>query len=100
MPGGHRRRRRRYCRSRGVEHYITGSDYLTKNQLLAGEKPKLIYVWEPASQCCRELLPRASLKRLDGKYREKLDNEKVDVYKSQFLINKLCGQMPRRFTAP
>jgi len=79
-----------------AEHYITGSDYL-QNQLLAGEKPKLIYVWEPASQCCRELLP--VIEELDGKYKEKLDIEKVDVYKSQFLINKLCGQMPEALPA-
>lgn len=73
-----------------AEHYIAETDYL-RDQLLSGKKPKLIYVWEPTNENCRRLLP--VIEELHQKF-EELAIEKVDVYKSQSLVTKLCGQMP------
>ncbi|HBG17268.1 MAG TPA: pyridine nucleotide-disulfide oxidoreductase [Firmicutes bacterium] len=79
-----------------AEHYIAESDYL-QQQLLAGEKPKLIYVWEPTSESCRRLLP--VIEELKTEFKEELSIDKLDVYKSQLLINKLCGQVPSTLPA-
>jgi thioredoxin reductase (NADPH) len=79
-----------------AEHYISESNYL-QNQLLAGEKPKLIYVWEPTKEDCRQLLP--VIEELKVKFEDELVIEKIDVYKSQSLITKLCSKMPSALPA-
>ncbi len=79
-----------------AEQYIAEVEYL-RERLLSGEKPKLLYVWEPTNECCRQLLP--TIEELNQKFQEKLACEKVDVYKSQSIVTKLCGQMPSALPA-
>lgn len=74
-----------------AEQYIAETEYL-RDRLLSGDKPKLLYVWEPTNERCRQLLP--VIEELNRVFQEKVALEKVDVYKSQSIVTKLCGQMP------
>ena len=51
-----------------AEQYIAEVEYL-RERLLSGEKPKLLYVWEPTNECCRQLLP--TIEELNQKFQEK-----------------------------
>src|SRR5690606_5121487 len=69
-----------------AEQYIVETEYL-RDRLLSGDKPKLLYVWEPTNERCRQLLP--VIEELNRVFQEKVALEKVDVYKSQSIVTKL-----------
>lgn len=79
-----------------AEHYINEADYF-ETKFLGGARPKLIFVWEPTNEDCRHLLP--VVEELKTKFEKELDVEKLDVYKSQLLLRKLCSQAPSSLPA-
>lgn len=78
-----------------AEHYIAEDDYY--RQLLGGERPALLYVWEPTSEPCRSLLP--AVEDLKCKYDSHIYISKIDVYKSETLLNKICDKKPTALPA-
>jgi thioredoxin reductase (NADPH) len=57
----------------------------------------MIYVWEPTNEDCRQMLP--AIEALKVKFEDDLAIEKVDIYKSQSLITKLCRKIPSSLPA-
>lgn len=79
-----------------AERYIAESDYV-KTHLLRGDRPNLIYVWEPTNEACRNLLP--VIEEVKGRHQDKLSVTKLDVYKSQAMLCKVCGKPPASLPA-
>ncbi|HYH03288.1 MAG TPA: FAD-dependent oxidoreductase [Bacillota bacterium] len=78
-----------------AEHYIAEMEYF--HNLMGGERPALLYVWEPTSEPCRCLLP--VVEHLKCQHDQELCVSKIDVYKSEALINKICTQKPDKLPA-
>lgn len=75
-----------------AERYIAESQYL-HDHILGENLAKLIYIWEPTNEACRSLLPH--IDGITAKYGKKnLQVAKIDVYKSQSLVKKVCGKLP------
>lgn len=73
-----------------VERYIAEREYF--HQLLGGDRPSMLYVWEPTNEACRCLLP--AVEELKCKYHTDLCISKIDVYKSEALVQKICDEKP------
>lgn len=78
-----------------AEHYIAEMAYY--RELLGGDRPALLYVWEPTSEPCRCLLP--AVEDLKCKYDSNICVSKIDVYKSEALLSKICDQKPATLPA-
>lgn len=70
----------------GAEKYIAESETF-KDQIMGGELPGIVFVWNAVSPECRALLP--AVEALEEKYKDKLKVTKVDVYKSKGLADRL-----------
>lgn len=78
-----------------AERYLAETEYY--HQLLHGERPCLLYVWEPTNEKCRCLLPE--VEKVKSKYQAELTVSNVDVYKSASLIEKVCKAAPKTLPA-
>ncbi len=78
-----------------VERYLAESEYY--HQLLHGERPCLLYVWEPTNESCRCLLPE--VEKIKSQYKSDISVSNIDVYKSASLIEKVCKAAPKTLPA-
>ena len=78
-----------------AEHYLAETEYY--HQLLHGERPCLLYVWEPTNEQCRCLLPE--VEKIKCQYQSALSVSNIDVYKSASLIEKVCKEVPKTLPA-
>jgi thioredoxin reductase (NADPH) len=78
-----------------AEHYLAETEYY--HQLLHGERPCLLYVWEPTDEKCRCLLPE--VEKIKSRYQANLTVSNIDVYKSASLIEKVCEAAPKTLPA-
>lgn len=69
-----------------AEKYIAESE-IFENQIIGGELPGLVYIWNAVDPVCRELLP--VVEQFEEKYAGKIKVTKVDVYKSEGIANRL-----------
>ncbi len=69
-----------------AERYIAESEVF-ENQIMGGECPSIVYVWNAINPECRALLP--TVEKFEEKYAGKISVTKVDVYKSQGIANRL-----------
>ncbi|HML36382.1 MAG TPA: FAD-dependent oxidoreductase [Bacillota bacterium] len=70
----------------GAEKYIAESETFN-HQIMGGDLPGIVFVWNAVSPECRALLP--AVEALEEKYEGKLKVTKVDVYKSKGLADRL-----------
>jgi thioredoxin reductase (NADPH) len=70
----------------GAEKYIAESEVF-KDQIMGGDLPGIVFLWNAVSQECRELLPM--VEAFEEKYKGKVKVTKVDVYKSKGLADRL-----------
>jgi thioredoxin reductase (NADPH) len=78
-----------------AEHYLTELEYY--RNLMGGERPALLYVWEPTNEQCRCLLP--AVEAVKRRYDSDLCVSKIDVYKSEELVRKICETRPATLPA-
>ncbi len=78
-----------------AERYLAESEYY--HQLLNGEHPCMLYVWEPTNERCRCLLPE--IEKIKSRYQADISVSNVDVYKSAALVEKLCKEAPKTLPA-
>jgi thioredoxin reductase (NADPH) len=78
-----------------AERYLAESEYY--HQMLDGDRPSLLYIWEPTNAGCRDLLP--AVERLQCQYGSELNVSKIDVYKSAALVEKVCKEVPKTLPA-
>lgn len=70
----------------GAEKYIAESEVF-KDQIMGGELPGIVFLWNAVSPECRALLP--VVEAFEEKYKGKVKVTKVDVYKSKGLADRL-----------
>jgi thioredoxin reductase (NADPH) len=78
-----------------AERYLAELEYY--RNLMGGERPALLYVWEPTNEKCRCLLP--TVEELKSRYNSELCVSKIDVYKSEELVKKICETKPATLPA-
>lgn len=78
-----------------VERYLAESEYY--HQLIHGERPCLLFVWEPTNEKCRCLLPE--VEKIKSRYQSDISVSNIDVYKSAALIGKICKVAPKNLPA-
>lgn len=71
----------------GAEKYIAESE-IFEDQIMGGELPSIVFVWNAVLPECRELLP--VVEAFEEKYKDKIRVTKVDVYKSKGLAERLA----------
>lgn len=69
-----------------AEKYIAESEVF-ENQIMSGDLPGIVYIWNAVDPACRELLP--TIEQFEEKYAGKVKVTKVDVYKSEGIANRL-----------
>lgn len=69
-----------------AEKYIAESAVF-QNQIMSGDKPGIVYVWNAVDPVCRELL--SVIEQFEEKHPEDVKVTKADVYKSQGIANRL-----------
>jgi thioredoxin reductase (NADPH) len=69
-----------------TEKYIAESE-LFNTQIMTGDKPGIVYVWNAVSPACRELLP--VIEKFEADNAGKVKVTKVDIYKSAGIANRL-----------
>lgn len=70
----------------GAEKYIAESEVF-KDQIMGGELPGIVFLWNAVSPECRALLP--VIEAFEEMYQDKVKVTKVDVYKSKGLADRL-----------
>ena len=70
----------------GAEKYIAESEVF-KDQIMGGDLPGIVFLWNAVSQECRALLPM--IEAFEEKHKGKVKVTKVDVYKSKGLADRL-----------
>lgn len=70
----------------GAEKYIAESEVF-KDQIMGGELPGIVFLWNAVSQECRALLPM--IEAFEEMHRGTVKVTKVDVYKSKGLADRL-----------
>jgi len=70
----------------GAEKYIAESEVF-KDQIMGGELPGIVFLWNAVSPECRALLPM--IEAFEEMYKDKVKVTKVDVYKSKGLADRL-----------
>ena len=92
-----------------AEKYIAESAVF-QNQIMSGDKPGIVYVWNAVDPACRELLP--VIEQFEKKHAEDVKVTKADVYKSEGIANRLgvsetpcvvcvkCGKVVKCVTGP
>lgn len=70
----------------GAEKYIAESEVF-KDQIMGGDLPGIVFLWNAVSPECRALLP--VVEAFEEKYKGKVKVTKVDVYKSKGLADRL-----------
>jgi len=71
----------------GAEKYIAESDVFN-DQIMGGELPGIVFLWNAVSPECRTLLPM--IEAFEEMYKGEVKVTKVDVYKSKGLADRLC----------
>lgn len=76
----------------GAEKYIAESEVF-HDQIMGGDLPCIVYVWNAVSPECRTLLP--VIEAFEEKHKGRIKVTKVDVYKSKGLADRLgVGDTP------
>ncbi len=70
----------------GAEKYIAESEVF-KDQIMGGDLPGIVLLWNAVSPECRALLP--VIEAFEELYKDKVKVTKVDVYKSKGLADRL-----------
>lgn len=70
----------------GAEKYIAESEVF-KDQIMGGELPGIVFLWNAVSPECRALLPM--IEAFEEMHKDKAKVTKVDVYKSKGLADRL-----------
>jgi thioredoxin reductase (NADPH) len=70
----------------GAEKYIAESEVF-KDQIMGGDLPGIVLLWNAVSPECRALLP--VIEAFEEMYKDKVKVTKVDVYKSKGLADRL-----------
>lgn len=70
----------------GAEKYIAESEVF-KDQIMGGDLPGIVFLWNAVSPECRALLP--VIEAFEEMYQDKVKVTKVDVYKSKGLADRL-----------
>lgn len=70
----------------GAEKYIAESEVF-KDQIMGGELPGIVYLWNAVSTECRALLPM--IEAFEEKHKGEVKVTKVDIYKSKGLADRL-----------
>ena len=69
-----------------AEKYIAESEVF-ENQIMGGDLPSIVYLWNAVDPKCRELMP--IIEQAEEKHAGKLKVTRVDVYKSMGIANRL-----------
>lgn len=69
-----------------AERYIAESEVF-ENQIMGGNLPGMVYIWNAIDPECRSLLP--TIEKFEQKYAGKVKVTKVDIYKSQGIARRL-----------
>lgn len=69
-----------------AEKYIAESEVFA-NQIMGGDLPGVVYIWNAVDPACRELLP--VIEQFEEKYAGKIKVTRVDVYKSEGIATRL-----------
>jgi thioredoxin reductase (NADPH) len=69
-----------------AEKYIAESEVF-ESQILHGQKPRVVYIWNAADKASREYLP--VFETLEQEHAEQLAVVRVDIYKSQGIKDRL-----------
>ncbi|MEL7654437.1 MAG: FAD-dependent oxidoreductase [Bacillota bacterium] len=70
----------------GAEKYIAESEVF-KDQIMGGDLPGIVFLWNAVSPECRALLPM--IEAVEEMHKDKVKVTKVDVYKSKGLADRL-----------